>query len=78
MALLGDAACVVRPHTAMEASKAAGDAIALHDHLWRPSGPLALQACERERTVIGKAVAAHGMRLGASLEPSNPEHPRVN
>ncbi len=37
VALLGDAAFVVRPHTAMGVSKAAGDALALSYGLLRPT-----------------------------------------
>ncbi len=67
LALLGDAAFVVRPHTAMGVAKAAGDAMALRAHL--ASAPLAqaLQAYEAERLPVGRAIAAYGQRLGAGL-----------
>ncbi len=66
--LLGDAAFVVRPHTAMGVSKAAGDAMALRAHL--ASAPLAaaLSGYEAERLEVGRAIAAYGQRLGADLE----------
>jgi len=67
MALLGDAAFVVRPHTAMGVAKAAGDAMALRAHLSRLSTDDALRAYERERMPVGSAIAAYGRRLGAEL-----------
>ncbi|MBP2293630.1 FAD binding domain-containing protein [Azospirillum rugosum] len=69
VALLGDAAFVVRPHTAMGVAKAAGDAMTLHRQLTRHDRvPDALQAYNRERHPAGAAVAAYGRRLGATLE----------
>jgi 2-polyprenyl-6-methoxyphenol hydroxylase-like FAD-dependent oxidoreductase len=68
LALLGDAAFVVRPHTAMGLAKAAGDAMALRTHLGRLPLDAALQAYERERMPVGQAIAAYGRRLGADLE----------
>ena len=67
LALLGDAAFVVRPHTAMGVAKAAGDAMALQAHLGRLPLEAALRAYERERMPVGAAIAAHGQRLGAEL-----------
>jgi 2-polyprenyl-6-methoxyphenol hydroxylase-like FAD-dependent oxidoreductase len=67
LALLGDAAFVVRPHTAMGVAKAAGDAIALHVHLGRVPLSDALRDYERGRLPVGKAIAEHGRRLGAEL-----------
>jgi 2-polyprenyl-6-methoxyphenol hydroxylase-like FAD-dependent oxidoreductase len=62
LALLGDAAFVVRPHTAMGVSKAAGDALAQADDL-----VTALAAYDEIRRVVGNEIAAHGRRLGASF-----------
>ncbi|TPG45761.1 2-polyprenyl-6-methoxyphenol hydroxylase [Roseomonas nepalensis] len=67
LALLGDAAFVVRPHTAMGVAKAAGDAMALRAQLGRLPLDSALQAYERERSPVGTAIAAYGRRLGAAL-----------
>ncbi|MCR0985049.1 FAD binding domain-containing protein [Roseomonas populi] len=67
LALLGDAAFVVRPHTAMGVAKAAGDAMALCAHLGRLPPEDALRAYERERMPVGTAIAAYGRRLGAGL-----------
>lgn len=68
LALLGDAAFVVRPHTAMGVSKAAGDAIALRRHLSMSKLPEALAEYDIERRRIGEFIAAHGRQLGAKLE----------
>lgn len=67
LALLGDAAFVVRPHTAMGVAKAAGDAMALRSCLARLPCADALQAYQRERLPIGAEIAAYGRRLGTSL-----------
>ncbi|WP_426409996.1 FAD-dependent monooxygenase [Bradyrhizobium ganzhouense] len=64
-ALIGDAAFVVRPHTAMGVSKAAGDVMALRRHLSAEENlPRALLAYEQERRPVGAAIAAYGRRLG--------------
>ncbi|WP_298362548.1 FAD-dependent monooxygenase [uncultured Bradyrhizobium sp.] len=67
IALVGDAAFVVRPHTGMGIAKAAADAMALRKHL--ASAPLgeALQQYGRERRQAGGAIAASGRELGAHL-----------
>ena len=65
--ILGDAAFVVRPHTAMGVSKAAGDAMALADKLAAMPIDAALAGFEAERLSSGRAIAAYGQRLGASL-----------
>ncbi len=68
VALLGDAAFVARPHTAMGVAKAAGDAFALRDALLRHEDlPEALASYEHARIEIDRAVVAYGARLGASL-----------
>jgi len=68
VALLGDAAFVVRPHTAMGVAKAAGDVMSLRKHL-RQSDDLvvALRSYSIERMPVGRSIAAYGRRLGASL-----------
>lgn len=66
-ALIGDAAFVVRPHTAMGVSKAAGDALALREALSTSEDLFgALDRYERERRPVGKEIADYGRRLGAS------------
>jgi 2-polyprenyl-6-methoxyphenol hydroxylase-like FAD-dependent oxidoreductase len=67
LALLGDAAFVVRPHTAMGVAKAAGDALALQRWLGRLPVEEALVAYQRERLPVGRATAEYGRRLGAAL-----------
>ncbi len=68
VALLGDAAFVARPHTAMGVAKAAGDAFALRDALVRhPEIQDALAAYEDARFDVDRAVVAYGARLGAAL-----------
>ncbi|EJJ28825.1 FAD binding domain-containing protein [Rhizobium sp. CF142] len=65
--LIGDAAFVVRPHTAMGVSKAAGDALALRNALLVSDGlSEALDRYEQERLPVGKYIADYGKRLGAS------------
>ncbi|MFC6644643.1 FAD-dependent monooxygenase [Granulicella cerasi] len=66
--LLGDSAFVVRPHTAMGVSKAAGDAMMLRDALVAaPNLNEALRAYARERNRVGALIASYGRRLGASF-----------
>ena len=65
--LIGDAAFVARPHTAMGVSKAAGDVMALSKCLASEVDPsIALHRFEAERMVIGREVVAYGRQLGAS------------
>ena len=63
LALPGDAAFVVRPHTAMGVAKAAGDAMALSSALSKLPLEEALKAYERERLPAGAEIAAYGRRL---------------
>ena len=66
--LLGDAAYVVRPHTAMGVSKAAGDAMALRDALSQEvSLHFALERYNGVRMAAGLAIARYGQRLGERL-----------
>ncbi|MDR3485669.1 MAG: 2-polyprenyl-6-methoxyphenol hydroxylase [Bradyrhizobium sp.] len=72
VALLGDAAFVVRPHTAMGVSKAASDAMTLRDSLAiAPTLAAALRQFEAQRLPAGREIARYGQRLGeATLEKS--------
>lgn len=70
VALLGDAAFIARPHTAMGVAKAAADAMALGDALAgiEPAGvATALLAYEQQRLQAGRAIVAYGQRLGESM-----------
>lgn len=74
VALVGDAASVVRPHTAMGIDKGAGDAFFLAEALHGAgnagdSVPAALAAWAPARLARAGAIAAHGQQLGAALEP---------
>ena len=68
IALLGDAAFVARPHTAMGVSKAAGDAMALSAALAQQPVPAALLSYEQVRMPANQAITAYGRRLGKSFE----------
>ena len=72
--LLGDAAFVVRPHTAAASAKAAADAAALASAL-RASAPdigAGLAAWERQRLPAGQSLLDYGVRLGTrSRDPTN-------
>jgi 2-polyprenyl-6-methoxyphenol hydroxylase-like FAD-dependent oxidoreductase len=67
VALLGDAAFVVRPHTAMGVAKAAGDAMALVAALGRLPLEKALFVYEAERLAEGHRIAVYGRELGRPL-----------
>lgn len=67
MVLLGDAAFIARPHTAMGVAKAAGDAMTLASMLARLPLDEALAAYEQARLPQGRAVVDYGRRLGHSL-----------
>lgn len=67
LALIGDAAFVVRPHTAMGVGKAAGDVMALRKHLAAEDDlETALARYQGERLPVGREIAALGRRLGAT------------
>ncbi|MDE1568626.1 FAD binding domain-containing protein [Aquabacter sediminis] len=69
VALMGDAAFVARPHTAMGVAKAAGDAFALRDALREHADIGAeLAAYEAARVPVGQAIVAYGQRLGQGLQ----------
>ena len=65
--LLGDAAFVVRPHTAAASAKAAADATALAAALrsHAPDIDAGLVAWERQRLPAGRALLDYGVRLGS-------------
>ncbi|MET3468688.1 FAD-dependent monooxygenase [Microbacterium sp. 1262] len=65
--LLGDAAAVVRPHTAMGAAKAAGDALALARLLRSSTVDAALASYDEQRLPVATSIARYGVRLGEQL-----------
>lgn len=66
--LLGDAAFVVRPHTAMGVAKAAGDALALRAVLAQDADlATQLAAYDETRRAVGNEIAAYGRELGKSF-----------
>jgi 2-polyprenyl-6-methoxyphenol hydroxylase-like FAD-dependent oxidoreductase len=68
IALLGDAAFIVRPHTAMGVSKVAGDAMTLRDCLAQAGSiPEGLARYEKLRRLEGHEIAQYGRQLGASF-----------
>ncbi|QIB35749.1 FAD binding domain-containing protein [Ancylobacter pratisalsi] len=68
IALMGDAAFVARPHTAMGVAKAAGDAFALRKALVEHEDlAVALAAYAADRAPRDEAIVAYGRRLGRSL-----------
>ncbi len=81
VALLGDAAGTVRPHTASGTSKAFGDAAGLAGALadWRPDRALpvaALQAWQHARLAELRTIADAGVRLAtrSGLGPRGPQY----
>jgi 2-polyprenyl-6-methoxyphenol hydroxylase-like FAD-dependent oxidoreductase len=68
VALMGDAAFVVRPHVGAGILKAMDDAAALADALAENSDvEAALRAYEAERIAVGRKFVAHARRLGSYL-----------
>lgn len=66
-ALVGDAAFIARPHTAMGVSKAAGDVMSLRNHLRQAENlQSALKAYEGERIEVGRKIVELGRQLGAT------------
>jgi 2-polyprenyl-6-methoxyphenol hydroxylase-like FAD-dependent oxidoreductase len=76
VALIGDAAFLVRPHVAVGVTKAAEDAMALAQALQTPAlqedDPIeaALARFERVRAPINRRLVRRGRDLGACLQPS--------
>lgn len=64
--LIGDAAFVVRPHTAAAAAKAAADSMAMARALRGADGDLdrGLAAWERQQLMIGRQLVDYGVMLG--------------
>jgi 2-polyprenyl-6-methoxyphenol hydroxylase-like FAD-dependent oxidoreductase len=74
VALLGDAAFVVRPHTAMGVAKAAADAMALRTALVEEASiDDALRRYSAKRMIVGSQIARFGQRLGERLQMRPPE-----
>jgi 2-polyprenyl-6-methoxyphenol hydroxylase-like FAD-dependent oxidoreductase len=72
--LLGDAAFVVRPHTAMGVAKAAADAMELRSALVEEiSIEAALYRYSATRMIAGSRIARYGQRLGESLKMHAPK-----
>jgi len=63
--LLGDAACVARPHVGMGVTKAAQDALALADNLADKPVPDALAAYSASRVPAARAAFERSRQLGA-------------
>ena len=77
VALIGDAACVARPHVGAGVAKAATDATTLASALESERRvPEALQAFQSLRQPFGEALVKRGRYLGAYLEwpKGNPRH----
>ena len=72
LALIGDAAFVARPHTAMGVAKAAGDALAVASAVAQGWSAAAQSAFELDRTTVGKSIVEYGKRLGSSLGVATP------
>ncbi len=67
-AIVGDAAFVTRPHTAMGVPKGAGDVMALIRGLEQGHLGEALRYFEEERLRVGRTIVARGRYLGAYME----------
>jgi 2-polyprenyl-6-methoxyphenol hydroxylase-like FAD-dependent oxidoreductase len=65
VAILGDSACIVRPHTAAGTSKPSGDAVSLAQHLQAADFDLsvALPRWQSERLAVAERLIHHGWRL---------------
>lgn len=74
--LIGDAAFVVRPHTAAAAAKAAADAMALARALRGADGDFnrGLSAWERQQTAIGRQLVDYGVMLGERSQRQTARH----
>lgn len=72
LALLGDAACAVRPHLGMGVTKAAQDALALAELLTERSVPEALAAYSAARVAAGRIALEEARRLGRMIFDRDP------
>jgi 2-polyprenyl-6-methoxyphenol hydroxylase-like FAD-dependent oxidoreductase len=79
VALIGDAAFVVRPHVGAGVAKAAQDAAALAQALATARTiEAALEAFEATRRTVGQRIVAHGRDLGAAMQAQlSTEHERA-
>ncbi|MFN0317096.1 MAG: FAD-dependent monooxygenase [Burkholderiales bacterium] len=68
VAIVGDAAFVTRPHTAMGVPKGAGDVMALIRGLEGGDIDEALRYFEKERLRVGRTIVARGRYLGEYME----------
>lgn len=69
VALMGDAACVARPHVGMGVTKAGADALEIAASIVAHGAtPLALLRYETERLPAGRAVVERARRLGAYMQ----------
>src|SRR5258705_4648115 len=68
VAILGDSACIVRPHTAAGTSKASGDAVSLAQHLQAANFDLshALPLWQTERLAVAQRLIHHGWQLAVN------------
>lgn len=68
VAILGDSACIVRPHTAAGTSKASGDAVSLAQHVQAANFDLshALPLWQTERLAVAQRLIHHGEQLARS------------
>lgn len=85
VALVGDAACGVRPHVGMGVTKAAQDALALARHVSGAPLDAALGAYSDERVPASRRAHEQGQRLGAYIFETDPalnrdgrSHPRID
>ncbi|WP_245429127.1 FAD-dependent monooxygenase [Rhodoplanes elegans] len=71
IAIVGDAACVARPHVAAGVAKAADDAAALVDAIAEAADvPAAIRAFEAERLPVNRRIVERARHLGAYLQAS--------
>jgi 2-polyprenyl-6-methoxyphenol hydroxylase-like FAD-dependent oxidoreductase len=70
VAIIGDAAFIIRPHTAMGVGKAGGDAMALAGAVQACGGDhlAGLRAFEAARMLTGRAILERGKYLGTYME----------
>ena len=73
VALIGDAACVARPHVGMGVTKAAEDALALAMHVSNAPLSEALAAYAFERVPAARSAYAQAQHLGSLIFDTNPE-----
>jgi len=77
IAIIGDAACVARPHVAAGVSKAADDAEALADALESDDVAAALCRFESQRLPVHRKIVQRARHLGAYLQASQTAEERA-